>query len=347
MKSYFIAACLAVSSSMSPIFAIPAIAQTSSDPHIKAAQDMTAWMLDAFEIQTEMMSLFGPEIMQTMYSIINTRDNAKIEQFGKDFAATRQTILSRTEAKINTLPKPEKWNIDARLFSKTEAGLYRATLTQYKSIQDTFDAYSKMSANMVDILTNWEDLEKDSFTQIKDIEITISVKQFEIDNRKIDSVLRALEPSSPNYQFQQIAKQVNLASIVETELYRESDTDIETRQEYGRRMQSELLPINALIEEGRRNAELKLTEFRSIPKSDLNPQEQAYLPKVLEMYKSYETSFDIEVELLETLMNNTKLYLSDRSIDDILPELDENNLNYSKLMDERDTLMNRRLSLLQ
>ncbi len=347
VKSLLASAVIATGLSFATLAPSPVWAQSSTNAQIEALNEMVAWTQASAQIQTDLMSLFSADMMGEMYAVLNAGDMDEIARFGQRFEAQRQAVLTRAEQQMNALPKPERWNIDPSLFSRQESATYRAALGQYNSMQETYDEYAKMSGGMSDMFINLETMDEDALLQLQQVQVRSSIRMIEIENRQIDGYLIAIEPENPNHQFQKVVKQFNIATIPEIEWSAEANTDLATRQSYGREMRDALLPIGPLIRQGRANMVRQIADLEAAGRGALSPADAELLPKVIRLYESFEETFDIEEKILTSSMSSARLYLSDESDDAISARIDENDLAFFALLEDRARIFDARLSMLE
>ena len=71
------------------------------------------------------------------------------------------------------------------------------------------------------------------------------------------------------------------------------------------------------------------------------------VPIVIKLYQNFEDAFEVEAKMLDAMQSSHKLYLSDKTDEEIEPFIDENDLNFFRLTETRAEYMQYRLSLLQ
>lgn len=345
MKSFLISGFAGLCLTLSPTLAPPTFAQSQST--MSAVQDMAEWSQQALNIQTGMMELFTPEMMEELFVVLNSENMEDIKRYGQNYESHRQAILARAKTQIDALPAPEKWNIDPRLFSKIEIGIYRATKKQFNSMGEMYAEFDKMSGALSNILINIESNDLNAIEEINEIQIKSAKKLIELENQQLDGYIAAIPQDNPNYEFQKIVKQVNLITLAELDLSIDLNYTVEDRHKTGRNMRSQAEPIPEMIQAGRLKLKNQLREFKSIPLESASSSERAFFKNAIKAIGSFEQTFDIEEKILENLKSSAMLYLSNASDEEIEGQIDEINLEFLRLIEERTELMNERLALLQ
>ena len=343
LTSVFTGLCLA----LSPVLAHTTFAQSKTESSIAAVQDMAEWSQQALAIQTGMMDLFAPDLMEELFAVLDSENTDDIERYGQNYEAHRQVILARAKSQIDALPPPEKWNIDPNLFSKTEAGIFRATKKQYNAMDEMYSEFEIMSGALSDILINIESNNLNALEDINEIQVKSAVKLIELENQQIDGYIAAIPKDNPNYDFQKIVKQVNLVSLAEMGLSLDLNYNLEDRRRVGQNMRSQAEPIPDLIQSGRLKLKNQLRELKSIPLEGSPSQERDFIENVIVAISSFDETFDIENKIFKNLDSSATLYLSNASDEEIEGQIDEIDLEFLRLIDERANLMQKRISLLQ
>ena len=343
LTSVFTGLCLA----LSPVLAHSSFAQSKTESTISAIQDMATWSQQALAIQTGMMDLFTQDLMEELYAVLNSENADEIERFGQNYEAQRQVVLARAKLQIDALPAPEKWDIDPSLFSKTESGLYRAAKKQYESMGEMYSEFTKMSGALTNVLVNYDSNDLDALESINEIQLKSAKKLIELENQQVDSYIAAIPKNSPNHQFQKIIKQINLITLAEMDVSYAWDYDLEYRQDVGRKMRYQAEPVPGLIQSGRINTKNQVRELNAIPLKNASSQEKVFIEKAIEITALFDQAFDVEDKILKNLNSSATLYMSNASDDEIEGQIDEINLEFIRLVDERADLMQRRLTMLQ
>ena len=343
LTSVFTGLCLA----LSPVLAHPSFAQSKTESTISAIQDMATWSQQALAIQTGMMDLFTQDLMEELYAVLNSENADEIERFGQNYEAQRQVVLARAKLQIDALPAPEKWDIDPSLFSKTESGLYRAAKKQYESMGEMYSEFTKMSGALTNVLVNYDSNDLDALESINEIQLKSAKKLIELENQQVDGYIAAIPKNSPNHQFQKIIKQINLITLAEMDVSYAWDYDLEYRQDVGRKMRYQAEPVPGLIQSGRINTKNQVRELNAIPLKNASSQEKVFIEKAIEITALFDQAFDVEDKILKNLNSSATLYMSNASDDEIEGQIDEINLEFIRLVDERADLMQRRLTMLQ
>ena len=343
LTSVFTGLCLA----LSPVLAHSSFAQSKTESTISAIQDMATWSQQALAIQTGMMDLFTQDLMEELYAVLNSENADEIERFGQNYEAQRQVVLARAKLQIDALPAPEKWDIDPSLFSKTESGLYRAAKKQYESMGEMYSEFTKMSGALTNVLVNYDSNDLDALESINEIQLKSAKKLIELENQQVDGYIAAIPKNSPNHQFQKIIKQTNLIALAEMDVSYAWDYDLEYRQDVGRKMRYQAEPVPGLIQSGRINTKNQVRELNAIPLKNASSQEKVFIEKAIEITALFDQAFDVEDKILKNLNSSATLYMSNASDDEIEGQIDEINLEFIRLVDERADLMQRRLTMLQ
>ena len=343
LTSVFTGLCLA----LSPVLAHSSFAQSKTESTISAIQDMATWSQQALAIQTGMMDLFTQDLMEELYAVLNSENADEIERFGQNYEAQRQVVLARAKLQIDALPAPEKWDIDPSLFSKTESGLYRAAKKQYESMGEMYSEFTKMSGALTNVLVNYDSNDLDALESINEIQLKSAKKLIELENQQVDGYIAAIPKNSPNHQFQKIIKQINLITLAEMDVSYAWDYDLEYRQDVGRKMRYQAEPVPGLIQSGRINTKNQVRELNAIPLKNASSQEKVFIEKAIEITALFDHAFDVEDKILKNLNSSATLYMSNASDDEIEGQIDEINLEFIRLVDERADLMQRRLTMLQ
>ena len=343
LTSVFTGLCLA----LSPVLAHSSFAQSKTESTISAIQDMATWSQQALAIQTGMMDLFSPDLMEELYAVLDSENTDEIERFGQNYEAQRQVVLARAKLQIDALPAPEKWDIDPSLFSKTESGLYRAAKKQYESMGEMYSEFTKMSGALTNVLVNYDSNDLDALESINEIQLKSAKKLIELENQQVDGYIAAIPKNSPNHQFQKIIKQINLITLAEMDVSYAWDYDLEYRQDVGRKMRYQAEPVPGLIQSGRINTKNQVRELNAIPLKNASSQEKVFIEKAIEITALFDQAFDVEDKILKNLNSSATLYMSNASDDEIEGQIDEINLEFIRLVDERADLMQRRLTMLQ
>ena len=343
LTSVFTGLCLA----LSPVLAHSSFAQSKTESTISAIQDMATWSQQALAIQTGMMDLFTQDLMEELYAVLNSENADEIERFGQNYEAQRQVVLARAKLQIDALPAPEKWDIDPSLFSKTESGLYRAAKKQYESMGEMYSEFTKMSGALTNVLVNYDSNDLDALESINEIQLKSAKKLIELENQQVDGYIAAIPKNSPNHQFQKIIKQINLITLAEMDVSYAWDYDLEYRQDVGRKMRYQAEPVPGLIQSGRINTKNQVRELNAIPLKNASSQEKVFIEKAIEITALFDQAFDVEDKILKNLNSSATLYMSNASDDEIEGQIDEINLEFIRLVDERADLMQRRLTMLQ
>ena len=343
LTSVFTGLCLA----LSPVLAHSSFAQSKTESTISAIQDMATWSQQALTIQTGMMDLFTQDLMEELYAVLNSENADEIERFGQNYEAQRQVVLARAKLQIDALPAPEKWDIDPSLFSKTESGLYRAAKKQYESMGEMYSEFTKMSGALTNVLVNYDSNDLDALESINEIQLKSAKKLIELENQQVDGYIAAIPKNSPNHQFQKIIKQINLITLAEMDVSYAWDYDLEYRQDVGRKMRYQAEPVPGLIQSGRINTKNQVRELNAIPLKNASSQEKVFIEKAIEITALFDQAFDVEDKILKNLNSSATLYMSNASDDEIEGQIDEINLEFIRLVDERADLMQRRLTMLQ
>jgi hypothetical protein len=342
MKPIFLAIILSTGVLTSPAFVQPAFAQTQTE----AIQDMASWMQSAMTIQTDMMDLFSADAMSNMYSVINAEDVAAMQRFGQHFEAERQAVLARARLQIENLSPPEKWNINRSLFSNQDKAIYKAAQKQYQSLKETYSLFDTLTKSLSDILINPDGLDDTALESLVDVQYQASVRLIELENEQVDGYLDAIPKNNPNHQFQKIVKQFNLAAIPEMNITMLA-TDLNERQAYAKAMGIELEKIRPLIRKGRKNATTEIKKIRRLEGQNMSAADRKMMPVIIKLYEGFNEAFAVEAKMLDAMRRSHKLYLSDKSDEEIEPYIEENDLIYFGLLETRAELMQYRLSLLQ
>lgn len=341
MKHYLLAGLLSAGLLTSPVFIETAAAETQ----IESIQDMAEWMQSITTIQIDLTSLFSADAMTNMYSILNAGDADEMQLLGQKFEAERQVVLARARRQIDELSPPEKWNIDRSLFSRQESAIYSAAKKQFNSLQETYSLFESLTETLSEIL-NDPDLDDDGIEQLLKVQHKASIRLIELENEQIDGYLAAIPRNNPNHQFQKIVKQFNLAAIRELKITL-LDNEIVNRHAHARALGSELKKIRPLILEGQKNARTQLNKMENLETQSLSASNRVMVPIVIKLYQNFEDAFEVEAKMLDTMQSSHKLYLSDKTDEEIEPFIDENDLNFFRLTETRAEYMQYRLSLLQ
>jgi len=347
MRSYLTAGFAGLFLALSPVTSHLTFAQAQTDTTITAIQDMAEWSQQALNIQTGMMELFTPEMMEELISVLNNENMEDIKRYGQNYEANRQVVLARAKSQIDALPAPEKWNIDPSLFSKIESGIYRATKKQYHAMGDMYAEFDTMSGALSNILINIESNDLNALENINEIQIKSAKKLIELENQQIDGYIAAIPKDNPNRDFQKIVKQGNLITLAELDLSLDLNYNLEDRKRIGQKMLSQAEPVSNLIQSGRLKLKNQLRELKSIPLGNASSEDKLFINKVTEAIGSFDQSFDVEEKILKNLNSNATLYLSNASDKEIEDQIDSNTIEFLRLVDDRSNLMNKRLSLLQ
>jgi len=342
MKQILIAGILSFGALSSPIFIQPAAAQTQ----LESIQDMAGWMQSVTQIQTDLTSLFSADALTQIYSVIDSGDEDAIRRLGQQFEAERQAVLARANLQISELSPPEKWKIDQSVFSRKDEIMFTATKKQYNSLQETYSLFDTLTKSFSEILNNPENLDEDGISGLLSVQHRASVRLIELENEQVDQFLAALPKSHPNYQFQEIVKQFNLATIHELKISMLENT-LEDRQKNGEAFGAELEKIKKLIRVGRKNAQIELSRMEGYNIEKLGPSDKVMVPIAIQIFKNFDQAFDVEAEMLEKMLSSYNLYISDKMDENIQPLIDKNDLAYFRLIEARQEHMHYRLSLIQ
>jgi len=342
MKHILLAGLLSFGSVASPVFAEPASAQSQ----MESIQDMAVWMQSMTTIEVDLASLFSADSMSNLFAAIDSSDNSEIKRFGRQFEAERQVVLARARGQIAELEAPEKWNIDRSLFSRQDTAIYKAAKNQFDGLQESYQLYENLTKSFSDILNNPENLDGAGLEELLIVQHQAGVRMIELENRQIDGYILAIPKDNPNHQFQKIVKQFNLATIPELEISTFENT-LEERRIFAKDMGRELGKIRPLILEGKRNAQTSLKNLERLSTQRLSPENRIMVPISIELYKSFGETFEVETQMLNAMNASYELYLSDKSDEEIQSSIDENDLAFFRLVQERTKLMQQRLSLLQ
>jgi len=343
MKRILLAGLICFGTFTSPLLAPPAIAQTQ----FESIQDMANWMQEITTIQVDLSNLFSADAMTEMYSILNTGDLDDMRRLGQQFESERQAVLARASHQIKAISPPEKWNFDNARFSKQETQIFQAAKKQYSSLNETYKLFDTLTETLSDILNNPEDFDDEALDELFAVQQQASIRLVELENEQIDGYLVAIPKDNPNHQFQKVVKQFNLASIPELKISI-LDNELDLRRAYAEDMKSELKTIGPLIQSGRKNMQTQLKQFRVlISRPGLSQADKNSLELVIGLYESFDDSFEVESKLLDALESSYELYITDKSDEEIEPFIDDNDLTYFSLIENRTELVQYRLSLLQ
>ena len=106
-------------------------------------------------------------------------------------------------------------------------------------------------------------------------------------------------------------------------------------------------PVPGLIQSGRINTKNQVRELNAIPLKNASSEEKVFIEKAIEIIALFDQAFDVEDKILKNLNSSAALYMSNASDDEIGGQIDEINVEFIRLVDERADLMQRRLTLLQ
>jgi hypothetical protein len=324
-----------------------------ADASIDSAQDMLAWMQESGAVVQELMPLMGDDLLGALLAPISG-EVIDLEGLGlavDAYEEARVEILARSQARIDALPAPEKWNFDRSLFSSLERGIYKATQQQYSDLQDTQDAFASISNDMLigfRKLSNEEEIDLQAILgRISETSIRVLLSE----NRVLEAFTAAMPSASPNKNFHQIMLTLNNSTLVEMEMLAEYEMyvdPISIRQDYGRRMQAALSDIPNLIRTGRRKIETQNESYRNnLTNSRLTDKERKLLNDVIPATLTFGQSFDIEQQLYDNDLKTAKLYMSDRTDEDIEAETDAITAQLSSLLEQRMSIMMGRMASLQ
>ena len=324
-----------------------------ADASIDAAQEMLAWMQESGAVVQELLPLMGDDLLGSLLAPLSTEviDPDALNMALDNYANARVGILSRTQARIDDLPAPEKWNFDRSLFSSQERGIYKATTQQYADLQDTYDAFESISGDMILGLRKLANDEEVDFQTILGRVSETSIRVLLSENQVLEAFTASMPATSPNKNFHQVMLALNKATLVDMKLLGAYNPDVDpisVRQSYGRRMMMTLRDVPSLIESGRNKIQVQTKFYQDNLSSDkLTDKERKLLMALSPAIRTFEQSFDIEQRLYENDLRAATLYASDKSDAEIDPEIEANTLVSARLLEERMSTMMSRMSAMQ
>ena len=328
-----------------------------ADANVQSTQDMLAWMQQSGQVVQELVPLMGNDLLGALLAPLSEEEEEEdldaLAISTETYAAARDEILARSQANIDALPKPERWNFDRSLFSAQERGIYKASQQQYLDLQDTHNAFASISGEIVDSFKGLSKGEDIDFQPVLGRISETTIRVLLSENRVMEALTAAMPTASPNRNLHEIMMAINNSTIIDMEMLGEYETDIDpisTRQAYGQRMKKALVKVPNLIKSGRKKIDVQVKLYEKVlsnNKSRMTEKERNMLTALIPAMTTFSDSFDIEQQLYKNDFTTATLYLSDKSDAAIELELEAITNEVESLILQRMSIMMSRMSSLQ
>lgn len=328
-----------VAASLSPIM-LPEtmMAKAQESASVQAANEMLSWNQQYSAAYIELVSVFSTESMQDIYQIDFNDIDAVTAAFSK-FNAEREAILAKAANMFNALEAPERWNFQRSLFDRREKAIYEACLNAYNSI----DALQENVRDGSDFLPMFQLIQQgqtdEAVTILFTKQINASRAVVESENEQIKGFMLAIPEDNPNHQFQEIMLLGNNMALIERDFTNETVFDDETkamRLKYASLMEKAIEDIPRLLATGRRNmgnTDRQLTQ--ALTQRGISSEDRAFIERVMLAMKTFGETFDIEEKLLNNYKTTISTLRSDMSNSEREARIDENDLLFYQLIDQR------------
>jgi len=332
-----------------------AAAQSSSDTYMVEAQDMISWMKGAAEVTVSMSEVFQSNTMVDLMYILSadTLDINALEDKLEDFKRLNDASIEGAQQRYSDLPKPERWDVGGWSANSLERKIYAVAVEHYEGLPVSMNALEGVSNELIRliefVIDGQGEFDVDKFTAET---ATVTVEIVNNENRLLRGMVNALPRSSPNHWFHKIMIVVNNSMAAETQVLvasAESDPDrmMAMRQKAGRDMKKALKDMPNLLTRGRSSIRTFENEIDGYLTGSLSPQERTLLEAARDATTTFADAFDVEQRIYELQMSNSELYKSDQSDEDIDPTIVDNDAEFLMLINERQTQVLARMSMLQ
>jgi hypothetical protein len=323
------------------------IAKAQESASVQAANEMLAWNQQYSAAYIELVSIFSAESMQDIYQIDFNDIDAVTAAFSK-FNAEREAILAKAANMFNALEAPERWNFERSLFDRRERAIYQACLNAYNNI----DALQKNVRDGSDFLPMFQLIQQgrtdEALTTLFVKQINASRAVVESENEQLKGFMLAIPEDNPNHQFQEIMLLGNNMALIELDFTNETVFDDETKEmrlKYASLMEKAIEDIPRLLATGRRNMgntdrQLKQT----LNQRGISPGDKAFIERVMIAMKTFGNTFDVEEKLLNNYKTTISILRSEMSDTEREARIDENDLIFYQLVDERVQISTDRLN---